>query len=362
MRIGVDARELEPHPTGVGRYLSELLTAWRQVPELDIVLYSRRRLAPGIAAINVVVRAPSGSTWLMAALPRRLLADRPDVFFGPAYVIPATPAPCAVTMHDLSWEVLPRAFPPLERVRRGMLARQAAVRAALVLCDSRSVAGDIRRIYRPAGLVAAVPLGVDPARFAATDATGVDELRTRLRLEPPVFTHVGSIFNRRRPELLIEALAPLLRDRGTLVFAGANRTYPRIDVDSLARGRAIDHRIRLLDYVDDTDLPRLLAATDLFLWPSDYEGFGLPPLEAMAAGVPVVASAEPSLVETLADGALLVDPLDAGTLRAAVERVLSNERLRRDLVAAGRRRAAELDWQRCASTTLGLLRTLGDDR
>lgn len=318
-------------------------------------MYGRRAFPapPGVAA--VVLPAPSGTLWLSSRLPRRLARDRPDVFFGPGYTLPASTVPAVVALHDLSFEGIPGAFPPRERLRRRLLARLAAARARAIVCLAPAIAAEIAERYRPACPVHAIPPGIDPMFGVPADAARVEALRATLRLEPPVLLFAGSLFNRRHPEALVEALAAVraARGSGTLVLAGDNRTLPRVEPEEEARRHGVGGALRTLAFVPDADLRALLELADLFLWPSDYEGFGLPPLEAMMAGVPVVSST--ALAGTLGDGAILVGAIDGRSLADAALSILADPVDRERRVAAGRAQASRYDRRASARETLAVL-------
>jgi glycosyltransferase involved in cell wall biosynthesis len=198
-----------------------------------------------------------------------------------------------------------------------------------------------------------VPEGVS-ARFAPVERPeAIAALRARYGLERPYLLHVGRLDPGKNLRTLLAALAEL-RDGGAphdLVLAGPpgwkNEGFFR-----LLRELDLEGRVRLLGYVPDADLPALYTAADVFVFPSLYEGFGLPPLEAMACGTPVVASSRSAMPEVLGDAAVLVDPRDARALAGAVRRVLDDGPLRSGLRQAGLRRAEAYSWEAAARATV----------
>jgi glycosyltransferase involved in cell wall biosynthesis len=168
---------------------------------------------------------------------------------------------------------------------------------------------------------------------------------------------VGTIFNRRcLPDLLRAAARLAHRWPGLAVeVVGDDRTHPPLDFPGLIRRLGLEARVRLSGFVGDAALADRYAAADVAVLLSEYEGFGLPALEAMARGVPVVTSVEPSLGEIFADGALLVDPHDVAAIAQAVDRVLSDSGLRDDLVRRGRTLAARYSWAEAARRTADVL-------
>lgn len=289
LRIGVDARELLGETTGVGRYLGELLRRWTARDDADerrIVLYTPEPLDVRLAAATIEMRVLAGggrgTWWEQTRLGAAVRRDPPDLFFAPAYTAPlGLPMPLAVTIHDVSFLAHPEWFRPRERLRRRWLTRRAAAAASVILTDSefsrREIAGHLRA---PAASVLVIPPGVT-ARHRADAASGQRE---------PIVLYVGSLFNRRRlPDLIAAfARATTALPAARLVIVGDDRTWPAQDLAAIAARHGVGSRVDLLRYVDDERLAALYSRASLFAFLSEYEGFGLTPLEALAAGVPVV--------------------------------------------------------------------------
>ena len=281
-------------------------------------------------------------------------ALRADVAFFPHYdVPPAGPLPpLVVTVHDLSHFILRDLFPAHKRVLASWLMRRAVSRARAVLVDAGSTRRDLLlRIPAAAGKVHVVPLGVGPAFFAPEGAP------LPAPREPPYLLCVGN----RKPHKNLEAAVEVLHrlregyPELRLVLAGA----PLADGGALLRhaaARGVLERVDDVGAVSDAELRELYAGTACFLLPSLYEGFGLPALEAMASGAPVVASDRASLPEVVGDAGLLADPEDPDALAAAVHRVLSDPALRAELRTRGLARAARHTWAAAATGTAERLR------
>jgi glycosyltransferase involved in cell wall biosynthesis len=180
-----------------------------------------------------------------------------------------------------------------------------------------------------------------------------EEARARLGLRGPMLLTVGTILNRRCLPVLFNAAARLVRSWPdlTLEVVGENRTHPPLDLAALARRTGLDGRARLSGFVGEAALAVRYAAADVAVFLSEYEGFGLPALEAMARGLPVVTSNRPALGEIFGEAALLVDPRDAPAAADALDRILRDPALRADLVARGRALAARHSWAACAHLT-----------
>jgi glycosyltransferase involved in cell wall biosynthesis len=210
------------------------------------------------------------------------------------------------------------------------------------------------RFPAAAGRIVVTPHGADddlaapPSREAA---------RERLGLRGPMVLTVGTLLNRRCLPVLFHAAARLRRAWPdlTLDVVGENRTHPHLDLPALARRTGLGDHARLSGYVGEAALADRYAAADVFVFLSEYEGFGLPVLEAMARGVPVVTSTRPALGEVFAEAALLVDPRDAPAIAFALDHVLRDPALRADLVARSRALASCHSWAHCARLTRDVL-------
>ncbi len=298
-----------------------------------------------------------GLAWQELRLPAAAERDRLDVFFAPAYSCPLRlPVPRVTTIHDLSFFSWPADMSPLEGFRRRLLTG-ASVRASARLvadCDfgRREL---VARFPDAAGRVAAIPLGPDDDLPAAPSR---ELARRQLEVRGLRVLTVGSIFNRRRLPVLLDALGRLRRSGlpVSLDVVGDNRTSPRLDLPRLVRASGLVEAVALLGFVSDDELVARYAAADAFVFLSEYEGFGLPVLEAMVRGLPVVTSARPSLGELFGDAALLVDPSDAAAVAAALRLLLTDPRQREALVSRGRDHALRFSWATTAERTLAVLR------
>lgn len=307
---------------------------------------------------RVLGEAPArGLVWQELRLPKAAGRDRLDVFFAPAYSCPLRlPLPRVTTIHDLSFFSWPDDMSPREGLRRRLLV-SASVRASDRLvadCDfgRREL---LARFPDAAGRVAAIHLGPDDD---LPEAPPRDEARRRLGVSGARVLTVGSIFNRRRLPVLLDAIARLRRSGlpVSLDVVGDNRTAPRLDLGRALRELGLSEAVALLGFVPDEELVLRYAAADAFVFLSEYEGFGLPVLEAMVRGLPVVTSTRPSLGELFGGAALLVEPTDAGAVAAALGRLLTSPHERDELVARGRARARQFSWAETAVRTLAVLR------
>jgi glycosyltransferase involved in cell wall biosynthesis len=295
--------------------------------------------------------------WEQAVLPWRLRQLRIDVLHSPHHTTPLLPCGCrrVVTFHDLTFFLLPERYPPTRRLYFQTMTRLSARVAGAVVVPSEAVRRDVVRILGlPPERVFAIPEAAGPA-FHPQDATAVSAVRRRYGLNGPFILSVGSLEPGKNRERLLEAFARL-RARGLehmLVVAG-QRAWRYEGEGPLAQRLGLAESVRFLGHVPQADLPALYSAAEIFAFPSLYEGFGLPTLEAMACGTPVVASNVSAVPEVVGDAAIQVSPLDVEALADAMERLLRDERLRDELRERGLKRAAGFSWEKTARQTAGV--------
>jgi len=303
MRVAVDARELEGRPTGVGRVVQGLLGAW---PVDELILISRRPvgLPPGLATRGTVRTHVAddgawmpGVLWEQLVLPRAVRRAQADAMIAPGYGMPgAVSVPTAVCMHDCAPFAVPDEFGWRERARRRWSARHAARRAAFLFMGTQFAADEACRYLRASPddcLVA--PWGLT-GQFGVSSPESIATVRARYDVDDQTVLFVGSGFRRRALVALAGQVAEVARTRTSarLVVAGQGHE------DNALPG------VRSLGFVPDADLPALYAAAGVVAYPSSYEGFGLPVLEALACGARVVASRATALAEVFEGRATLV--------------------------------------------------------
>jgi glycosyltransferase involved in cell wall biosynthesis len=348
MRIAIDAREILDRPTGVGRYLLELLRAWSHSPaatEHEFVLCAPKEPSVALPALTTLTAPGRGTMWEQRTLPNLMRRAGADVLFAPAYTSPIRcPVPVVVTVHDVSFAAHPEWFSWREGFRRRTLARMSATRAARVIADSEFSKREI-----------ATRLGVDRSR--------IDVIYLGAQAPPPaaprepLVLYVGSIFNRRHLPALVAGFAQLASTHPTvrLEIVGDNRTHPRIDVDAAIASSGAGDRIRVRPYVSDADLSSLYSRASAFAFLSEYEGFGLTPLEAMAAGVPIVVLDTDVAREIYGPAAEYVARPEPSLVAAALAQVLTDSAVRTRLLDAGRAQLQRYSWNECAQRTLDVL-------
>jgi glycosyltransferase involved in cell wall biosynthesis len=365
--VHVDIQPAIAQRAGVGRYtrsLVEHLGAFAGADALRLFYFDFRRRALPFAPAGALVRtvrwlpgrAAQGAWRLLAWPPYDRIAGRADLYHFPNFIRPPlSRGRSVVTIHDVSFLRFPGAAE-----RRNLAYLRARIgdtvrRADAILADSEFVRAEIVELLRaPAAKVHAVPLGL-PAGMAAPPPDAVAAVRARLGLGRPYLLHVGTFEPRKNLEFLAGVYERLGGFDGDLVLAGMRGwNCEPIFARLAASPRAA--RIRILDYVAEGDLPALYAGAEALVFPSLYEGFGFPPLEAMACGTPVVCSAGGSLPEVVGDAAEVVRGYDADEWAARVEALLGDAARRAERVARGRARAARFTWEETARRTWAVYR------
>jgi alpha-1,3-rhamnosyl/mannosyltransferase len=312
-------------------------------------------LPRGVGHIPEPAHPPTNAGWTLIGLPRAAARASVDLIHAPAYTAPLwSGVPVVLTIHDVSYARHPEWYPYRRDWLRRVLYRGSAAAAAHILTDSRFSAAEISAAYgTPPDRITVAPLGVDPG-FAPADPTIPSELPAGVTT--PYLLHVGDLHERRNLGVVIEALLEARRHVGalpalSLVLAGTDRGVGDALCAMASSADAAEAVVRL-GPVGEEPLKALYRCATALVYPSLYEGFGLPVLEAMASGLPVIASRAASIPEVLGDAGILLDPLDVGAWTNAIVAVMNDERRRVHMKAAGLSRAAEFTWDRTARLTL----------
>jgi alpha-1,3-rhamnosyl/mannosyltransferase len=336
MRVGFELTALELDSTGTARAIRSLER--ELATRVDLVAFGHPRGGGGR-----IRRALARELWWFpVALPRAAIRARLDVLHCPAPLAPLrSPVPLVVTLYDTAGFDHPEWLTRENALHQRFVVAPALRSAARVVTSSEFARERIARHVRvPLERIEVVPLGVDPVFGPGA----VDEhVLARLGVKRPYVLTVGTLQPRKNLEAALTAFE-LLDDGLQLVVAGARGWSDAELVARLGNARAAD-RIKLAGRLSDDDLVSLYRGAGCLIYPSRYEGFGLPPLEAMACGTPVVASNATSIPEVVGDAALLAEPDDPATIAAAVEDALAR---REELAARAREHAAQFTWGRTA--------------
>ena len=372
MRVLIDATQAG-NRSGTGRYTTELIKALLRLNlALDLVVLwadiplnppSKGDLAEDVARGARLVTVP-GDWFRRTLLSRRYLqaAQRRldcDVVHGPSnFTSPCPGASVVLTIHDLSFLRHPEWF-RLSRAHYYRWAiRRSARRAKHVIADSHATARDLQILLGvPEDRISVVPLGVGKC-FAPADTTAQQRVRRAYALPESFFLFVGTIEPRKNLPRLIEAWSRIAGAAPQDLVIAGRHGWKTAAVEQAARQSAFCSRIHFPGFIAQEDLPALLSAADAFVWPSLFEGFGLPPLEAMACGTPVLTSNNSSLPEVVGDAALTIDPTDSSAISEGLLRLAREAALCDALREKGRARAGGFTWERTARLTYSVYQAM----
>jgi len=371
MLIGIDASRAVPSErTGTEQYSLHLIRALVRLGKEahHFRLYFNQPPPKGLFERNERVEwriIPFPRLWSHLRLAWEIHRRPPDVLFIPAHVLPLLhPSRCVVTIHDLGFLYYPETHPPLARWYLCWATRFNARHAQRVIVDSKATRDDLIAFYHlePQKIVVAYPSGAegftpvkDPLRLA--------QVRRRYHTGESYFLYVGSLHPRKNILTLLEAFARLhkyaiIRKDTKLVLVG-KRGWLYQEIFRRAQEDDLAGKVSFPGYVSTEDLAALFSGAVAFVFPSLYEGFGLPILEAMACEVPVISSNTSSLPEVVGDAGLLVDPHNVKELCEAMARLYHDPVLRNELISRGKRRRRLFSWEACAHQVLSTLEAVG---
>lgn len=381
VRIGIDVTAALTQGGGIGRYTRELVRALvASETGHEFHFFSARPPAAlpvpnPLPEANHVHHHPAllDERWLYRfwyrlrlPLPVQWATGPLDLFHSPDFVLPPVSGeiPTLLTVHDLSFVHYPATFPDVLVDYLNRVVPWSIRRATHVLADSQATKDDLSAVWQvPADKVTVLYSGVDARFRPLVAAATLQPVRERYGLDDaPFVLSVGTVQPRKNYQMLIRAFQPVAaRFPHTLAIAGG-KGWLYDDMLAEIERQGLNGRVRFIGFVDDDDLPALYSAADLFLFPSLYEGFGLPLLEAMGCGVPVITSDASSLPEVVGTGetAVLLSPQCEADWTAAMQDLLTDPQRRHDLSARGRQQAAAFTWQRAAVQLLDIYARLLD--
>lgn len=376
--IGFDVTAALTQGGGIGRYTRELIRALvDEAPDFTYKLFSAR--PPAVLPVSdslPVARhvthrpAPLAERWLYRMwyrarlpIPVQAFTGRLDLFHSPDFVLPPVSGeiPTILTVHDLSFIHYPETFPAALVAYLNRVVPWSVSRADHILADSISTMRDLNALWGVATeKITVLYSGVSERFRPVTDAAIIHAVRGRYGLgATPFILTVGTIQPRKNYEFLVRAFRPVAgRYPHSLIIAGGMGWLNEGLTAEIER-QGLGERVRFTGFVDDEDLPALYSAADLLAFPSIYEGFGLPLLEAMACGTPVISSNSSSLPEVAREGAaVLLSPHDEAAWSAGMIQLLADDSARRRLIEAGYKQSTLFSWNVAARQLASLYRTL----
>lgn len=355
MLIGIDCHILEDYRAGAARYIFNLLQEWSK-SSLKFILYFKNQIPKDIPESDnfqkKLLKSRSNALFVHYFLPQAAKRDKVDILFCPAYVAPIFyKKKIALALHDIIYEARPDLYnwPSIfDRILLKKVSKISAKKAKIIFACSQFTKNEIIKHYKiNPDKIFVIPLAVDE-KFRNVGPAAAGHIKRKYGIKDKFIFYVGAIINRRFiPETIKGFIKTVDRlPNYQLLIGGKDYTNQEI------KGRGVIH----IDYIDEKDLVSLYNAADLFIWLSSYEGFGLPPLEAMACGIPVITTKMGSLPEVVDEAALSVkNPEDINEISQAIYRGLTDRELRKELIERGLEQAKKFSWQRTAKETINNL-------
>lgn len=377
MRIGVDITAAVTQGGGIGRYTRELIYALvRADKENEYCLFSAKQPAvlpvpdPIPTGENIDYhQAPLGERWLYRLwyrlrlpLPVQLVTGQIDLFHSPDFVLPPVrgDVPTILTVHDLSFIHYPNTFTPaLVNYLNGVVP-WSVERATHILADSQATKEDLTNIWNvPAEKVTVLYSGVSGRFRPVTDKKQLAAVRKKYDIgDKPYLVSVSTLQPRKNFQMLIQAFKPVAKQQPHNLIIAGGKGWLYEEMLAEVEKQRLEGRVKFIGFVADSDLPSLYSEASLMVFPSLYEGFGLPLLEAMACGVPVLTSNASCLPEVAGEAAVLLSPTDQAAWSQTMNELLSNSGQRAKLVAAGFLQARKFTWKKAAGQLLEIYQEL----
>jgi len=367
MRIAIDTTALPPNPVGAGKYIIELVREFSRLErEFELVIFAQehgRKLidSPNLDGLEWIMlpdRSPAKRLlWEQTTFPRSLRQAKIDLLHSPHYTRPVfLPCKSIVSFHDLTFFLYPELHTRSKRIFFPMMMRYSARAADLLIASSQSTRQDaIRILHIPPEKIVTVPLGVAPDFRPVHDPEQLQAIREKYHLPEDFILYVGLVEPRKNLPMLIRAYARLLHDgppRPLVIVGRMGWMYSEVleQIESLG----LKEQVHFTGYVPLEDLPMVYNLAQVFVYPSTYEGFGFPPLEALACGTPVITTRVSSIPEHVGEAGILIPPQDEDALVEALRLTLLHPELRQELSERGPIQAAKFTWRRTAQETLRL--------
>jgi glycosyltransferase involved in cell wall biosynthesis len=364
MRIGVEASSYYKNIAGTGVYIRSIIEILlRKKENKEIILFSNGRqsgldLAKKRNMFKRLFNALKDIIWVQIGLPYNLIKNNIDILFCPAYIAPVlSPRPTVVTIHDASFLRYPNTCDKLFRLYLKILLPFIKRRVDVILTDSFFSKDEIIALLKvPPERVQVVYCGCSKNFIVINDMIAIDNIRTKYNLPKNFILHVGTLEPRKNITALVLAFNLLKKKElieHKLIICGSRGWYYD-GIYNKVRELKLEKEVVFTGYIPDDDLPFLYNMADVFVFPSLYEGFGLPVLEAMACGCSVVTSSVSSLPEVVGNAGILVDPLNIDEMAEGILRIINDKSLKEDLIRKGIERVKMFSWENTAKQILDI--------
>ncbi len=367
MNIAIDARSFEGQKTGVGRYLSGLLKYWKNNKECKFVFYFKDEIPRddllnsdnfNLKLLKNPFRFSSNFFFQHLQLPYQLKKDKVDFFFSPFYLKPLyCPVKSSIVLHDISYEAHPEWFGFKSQFILRALSKFSAKTTDKIFTVSNYSKDEIIKFYNiNSDKITVTHLAPDNSFIKIDDAKKIKNLKEKYGLDKFILC-VGSIFSRRHIPEIIKAFEKIARKYKNyqLLIIGKNHTHPFVDIDNkikITNNNLNRNAITHLDFVSEEELLVFYGLCEIGVYLSDYEGFGLPVLEAQFFGKPVITSHNSSLIEVGGDSVEFVKENTANEIYNSLEKIISDDNYRLDMVKRGNENLKRFSWKKCAEETL----------
>jgi glycosyltransferase involved in cell wall biosynthesis len=371
MRIAIDAHSVGTQLAGNVTYITNMIESLAEIDQTnEYTLYVTRPEAYEMYSgrwpnfkVRKIILHENRLARILFSFNVQLRTNPADIFFVQFTAPPFTPCKIVSSIHDLSFEHLPDTFKWVSRTQMRTTIRWTARHSEHIVTCSEYSRQDIIRTYEiKPEKVTFIPLAAPASFKRVTDTLELERIRRKYELPADFILGVGSVQPRKNLVRLIAAYSSVAqkRDVPPLILVGKKAWLFEETVRAAAE-YAVEDKVRFTGFVPDEDLPALYTLSTFFVYPSFFEGFGIPPLEAMQCGSPVIAGDRTSLPEVVGDAGMLVDPFDVASIVDALERLISDAQLREELRIKGFERAKLFSWKRSANETLGIFEKVVND-
>lgn len=366
MNIAINAHILSEADAGVANYTKNLIESLLAIDSQNsYTLFGRKeyleRFSKGKVSLSCsdlsLKKSPVRLLWEHFILPLKLRRNDLDIFHFPDHSLSLLGLPCPgiITIHDLAFWRIPKAFNYTRQIYKRFVSKRSIRKAERIIAVSDFTGSELKQIFNiPDGKISVVHNGVSKSFSPHLKSSRIQEIKKKYAIDENFILFVGTIEPRKNLPRLVRAYDKLLKGSNIgqkLVIIGAKGWLYK-ETFKTVQELGLNRRVIFLGYIPEYKLPYFYNLADLFVYPSLYEGFGLPPLEAMACGTAVISSNTSSLPEVVGDAAILVDPYNVDEIAEVMYSVLSNEGLRKKLEEKGLKRAKMFPWEKTAQKTL----------
>jgi glycosyltransferase involved in cell wall biosynthesis len=370
LNIGINARFIQTKISGIGKYVLQLM---RHIPTFGnnhyyFYEYGHVPIERPIKGDNIHYVIPKVYTknrtlrifWEQMLFSRQVKKDKIKIFHGPSFMLPVfKPCKSVITVHDLTFVHYPQGFNFSTRLYYKLFFRRSLENADMIIADSEATKKDLMQIYNiPVNKIQTIYLGVDEIFKNVTDKKKIKEVKRKYSLPEKYFLFVGLLSPRKNVRRALKAFAQLHTEHKFVIVGNKGWLYEPIF--KLIEDLNLKERVIFTKYADSEDLPAIYSCAEALIFPSLYEGFGLPIVEAMACGCPVITSNISSMPEVAGDAAILINPYNVEEIKNAMNTIMINKKVRMDLIKKGYENIKRFSWQKMAEKTVKVYERLAN--